>query len=126
MGKNLELPRLIPLIKLKDNYNGEEFYFGNNHHDTLNIKNNSLSYYNLQCGDGTGYPIEKREGYTFVPGYKDEYYCMVQTVELSELIDDKKIKELVKENQKLKEENNRLKIELMINKVIKKEEEQSE
>ena len=118
MGQKLELPKTIPLIKLKDNYSGREFYFGNDHHDTLQIENNSLSYYNLQCGDGTGFPIEKEEGYTFVPGYKDKYYCLVETIELSELIDDKKIKELVKENQSLKEENARLKMEMFLNETV--------
>ena len=114
----MELPKLIPLIKLKDNYNGREFYFGNDHHDTLNIKNNSLSYYNLQCGDGTGFPIQKKEGYSFVPGYKDKYYCTVQIVELSELIDDKKIKELRKENQELKAELAEIKLKKFIGDII--------
>lgn len=81
------LPRLIPLIKIKDNFDGEERYFGRDYHDSLVVENNQLSYYDLQCGDGTVYKnkVSEGEGFTFVTE-PDSYMNSIELIDIKEYL----------------------------------------
>ncbi len=85
---------MVPIIRVRDKYSGEEHIVGFDQHDSLLVgAGGGLQYYNLQNGDGT------RDGYEFVvedDGYKG-YVEMVSVDEAVNLWRDAEKKQ--KENE---------------------------
>ena len=100
----MKLPKIIPLIKIKDNlHNGEPRYFGKDYHDSLTVSGNALHYYNLQNSCGSQY---EKEGYSFVGQDLGDHMVYVELFNLAEYT-----QKFVDEIAILRAENERLKAE---------------
>lgn len=87
-------------IYVKNNLNGIIHRVGDDRHDSLIIEDGKLSYYNLQCGEGTrfgGYSFCDKNGNT---DFENDCYDNYYPIDLDSIE-----KELLNKIQKLEEEN---------------------
>lgn len=105
-------------IYVKNNLNGIIYRVGDDRHDSLIIEDGKLSYYNLQCGEGTrfgGYSFCDKNGNTnFENDCYDNYYPInLDSVEKKFL---NKIEKLENKNLELLVTNNSLNLANILNK----------